>query len=147
MGTVDVGAVLAQHPLPAVLRRAGVQVPDPDPGLRDEWRCHCPLPSHPAPSGRARHNPSFAAHVSGRMAGHWHCFACQAGGDAIAFVEAYSQVGFRDAARLLESGGPLPRGADPHLHLRPAGRTAGEGLVWGTSAGPGRCRAPLVLTF
>ena len=138
MGAVDVGAVLARNPLPAVLRRAGVQVPDPGPGVRDEWRCHCPLPSHPAPSAPGRAKPGFAAHLSGRMAGRWHCFSCQAGGDAIAFVEAYSQVSFREAVQLLEADGPLPRGADPHLHLRPANRAAGGGLLWDASAASDR---------
>ena len=138
MGAIDVGAVLARNPLPAVLRKAGVQVPDPGPGVRDEWRCHCPLPSHPAPSAPGRAKPSFAAHLSGRLAGRWHCFSCQAGGDAIAFVEAYSQVSFKEAVRLLEADGPLPRGADPHLHLRPANRTAGGGLSWDASAASDR---------
>jgi DNA primase len=72
------------------------------------------------------------------MAGRWHCFACQAGGDAIAFAEAYSQVGFREAVRLVEADGPLPRGSDPHLHLRPANPTAGGGLVWDASVGSDR---------
>ena len=138
MGAVDVGAVLARNPLPAVLRRAGVQVPDPGPGVRDEWRCHCPLPSHPAPSTPGRAKPSFAAHLSGRMAGRWHCFSCQAGGDAVAFVEAYSQVSFREAVRLLDADGPLSRGADRHLHLRPAKRGAGGELVWDANTGPER---------
>jgi DNA primase len=138
MGAVDVGAVLADNPLPAVLRRAAMGVPDPGLGVRDEWRCHCPLPSHPAPADPARHKPSFAVHVSGRMAGRWHCFACQAGGDAIAFVQAYAQVGFREAVRLMGTTGPLPRGADPHLHLRPASRGPDGGLEWETVPGSDR---------
>ena len=108
MAAIDVDGVLARNPLPAVLRRAGIAVPDPGPGVRDEWRCHCPLPSHPRPADPARQRPSFAAHLSGRMAGRWHCFSCQGGGDAIAFVQAYAQVGFREAASIIEGDGPLP---------------------------------------
>ncbi len=138
MSRSDVGRVLAENPLPAVLRRAGVTVPDAGPGVRDEWRCHCPLPSHPAPADPARHKPSFAAHISGRMAGRWHCFACEAGGDAIAFVEAFAGVGFTAALGLLERRGPLPRGADPHLHLRPVTRAGGGELEWGVAPGSER---------
>jgi DNA primase len=72
------------------------------------------------------------------MTGRWHCFACQAGGDAIALVQAYAQVGFREAVDLIEAGGKLPRGADPHLHLRPANRTPGGALSWEAVAGPDR---------
>ena len=136
--TVDVERVLREHPLPVVLRRCGVAVPDPAPGVRDEWRGHCPLPSHPAPADPVRHKPSLAVHISGRMAGRWHCFACQTGGDAIAFVQAYAQVGFRDAVRLIEAGGHLPRGADPHLHLRPALPTPAGNLKWPTTPGSDR---------
>jgi DNA primase len=72
------------------------------------------------------------------MAGRWHCFACQSGGDAVALVQAYAQVGFRDAVGLIEAGGRLPRGDDPHLHLRPATRTAGGELSWEATAGSDR---------
>ena len=130
--------LLAENPLPVVLRRAGVAVPDAGPGVREEWRCHCPLPSHPAPADPSRHKPSFAAHISGRMAGRWHCFACQAGGDAIAFVEAFAGVGFTAALRLLEGRGPLPRGADPNLHIRPVTRDGGDGLAWDVAPGSER---------
>ena len=137
MSRYDVGRVLAENPLPSVLRRGGhSRCPTPGPGVREEWRCHCPLPSHPAPADPARHKPSFAAHISGRMAGRWHCFACQTGGDAIAFVEAFAGVGFTAALRLLEGRGPLPRGADPNLHIRPVTRDGGVGSR-GTSP-PGR---------
>jgi integrase len=71
------------------------------------------------------------------MAGRWHCFACQTGGDAIALVEAYAQVGFREAVDLIEAGGPLPRGADAHLHLRPATRTANGTTFVGDGGGLG----------
>ena len=136
--TVDVERLVGQHPLPVVLRRCGIAVPDPAPGVRDEWRGHCPLPSHPAPADPGRHNPSLAVHISGRMAGRWHCFACQTGGDAIAFVQAYAQVGFRDAVKLIEAGGHIPRGADPHLHLRPATPTPAGNLMWPTAPGSDR---------
>ncbi len=99
-----------------------------------------PLPA-PVPSrtGRpSRHKPSFAAHISGRMAGRWHCFACQAGGDAIAFVEAFSGVGFASALQLLKGRGPLPRGADPNLSLRPATRTLSGSFSWAVVAGSDR---------
>jgi DNA primase len=135
---VDISRLLGEHPLPLVLRRCGIAVPDPAPGVRDEWRGHCPLPSHPAPADPGRHKPSLVVHISGRMAGRWHCFACQTGGDAIAFVQAYAQVGFRDAVGLIEAGGPLPRGADRHLHLRPATRTPAGNLMWPTTPGSDR---------
>lgn len=135
---VDVERLVVDHPLPTVLRRCGIAVPDPAPGARDEWRGHCPLPSHPAPADPARHKPSMAVHISGKMAGRWHCFACQAGGDVIAFVQAYAQVGFRDAARLIETSRTIPRGADPHLHLRPATPAPSGGLVWPTATGSDR---------
>ncbi len=135
---VDIERLLADHPLSTVLRRCGMAVPDPAPGVRDEWRGHCPLPGHPAPTQPGRHNPSLAVHISGRMAGRWHCFACQTGGDVIAFVQAYALVGFRDAASLIETGGPVPRGADPHLHLRPATPTPAGDLVWPTAPGSDR---------
>lgn len=130
---IDVERLVAGHPLPSVLRRCGIAVPDAAPGIRDEWRCHCPLPSHPAPANPSRHKPSLAVHISGRMAGRWHCFACQTGGDVIAFVQVFAQVGFRDAATLISSGGPNPRGADPHLHLRPATPTEAGKLTWPTA--------------
>ncbi len=138
MSRCDVGRVLAENSLPSVLRRAGVPVPDPGPGVRDEWRCHCPLPSHPPPADPSRHKPSFAAHITGRMAGRWHCFACQDGGDAIAFVEAFAGVGFTAALGILEGRGPLPRGADPHFHIRPVTRAPGGGLAWAVSSGSDR---------
>ena len=138
MNRYDVGRVLAENSLPSVLRRAGVPVPDPGPGVRDEWRCHCPLPSHPAPADPARHKPSFVAHISGRMVGRWHCFACQAGGDAIAFVEAFAGVGFTAALGILEGRGPLPRGADPHFHIRPVTRAPGGGIAWDVAPGSDR---------
>jgi DNA primase len=73
------------------------------------------------------------------MANRWHCFACQTGGDVIAFVQAYAQVGFREAVRLIEAEGPIPRGADAHLHLRPATTpTPGGALVWPTVPGSDR---------
>jgi DNA primase len=72
------------------------------------------------------------------MAARWYCFACQAGGDAIAFVEAYAQVGFRQAVRLIEAGSPLPRGTDPHLHLRPASQGPDGRLAWEAVPGPDR---------
>ncbi|HZT67931.1 MAG TPA: toprim domain-containing protein [Acidimicrobiales bacterium] len=135
---VDVAGVLACHSLASVLRRCWVGIPDPGLGVRDEWRCHCPLPSHPAPVDPHRHKPSFAVHLSGRMAGRWHCFACDAGGDVISFVEAYAQVGFLDAVGLIESGGGIPRGSDPHLHLRPATRTPTGALAWEARPGSDR---------
>ena len=138
MSRNDIERALAENPLPVVLRRAAVPVPDAGPGVRDEWRCHCPLPSHPAPADPARHKPSFAAHISGRMAGRWHCFACEEGGDVIAFVEAFAGVGFTAALRLLEGRGPLPRGADPNLHLRPVTRDGGNGLAWDVAPGSDR---------
>ena len=149
---VDVERLLADHPLPGVLRRCGNAEPDPAPGVRDEWRGHCPLPSRPAPAEPARHKPSLAVHISGKMADRWHCFACQTGGDVIAFVQAYAQVEFRDAARLIETGRPIHRGADPHLRLRPATPAATGGLSWPTapgsdreSADPARTPAPRLL--
>ena len=122
---VDVDQIRADHPLPAVLCRCGIEIPDVGPGVRDEWRSHCPLPSHPP-----TRTPSMAVHVSGRMAGRWHCFACEAGGDCIAFVQAYAQVGFLRAVALIEAGGPLPRGQDPHLDVRPATLDATGALRW-----------------
>ena len=72
------------------------------------------------------------------MADRWHCFGCQGGGDAITFVQEYAQVGFREAVRIIEGGGPLPRGADPHLQLRPAQRSVSGELDWGSFAGSDR---------
>jgi DNA primase catalytic core len=135
---VDVERLMEEHPLAVVLRRCGIAVPDPAPGVCDEWRGHCPLPSHPAPADPGRHKPSLAVHISGRMAGRWHCFACQTGGDTIAFVQAYAQVGFRDAVKLIVAEGHLPRGADPHLHLRPATPTPAGNLMWPTTPGSDR---------
>jgi CHC2 zinc finger len=116
---VDIERLLADHPLSTVLRRCGITVPDPGPGVRDEWRGYCPLPSHPVPTQPGRHNPSLAVHISGRMSGRWHCFACQTGGDVIAFVRAYAQVGFRDAARLIEPAGPSPAAPTPTCTCAP----------------------------
>lgn len=130
---VDVGVLRAQHPLPAVLRRCGIEVPDAGPGVRDEWRLHCPLPSHPP-----TRTPSMTAHLSGRMAGRWHCFACEAGGDCIAFAQAYSQVGFRRAVALIEGGEALPRGVDPHFEVRPATLDASGVLHWQAAPGSDR---------
>ena len=56
------------------------------------------------------------------MADRWHCFASQAGGDAISFAEAFAGVGFTAALEILEGRGALTRGADPHLHIRPVTR-------------------------
>lgn len=122
---VDVESLRFDHPLPALLRRCGIEIPDPGPGVRDEWRLHCPLPSHPP-----TRTPSMAVHVSGRMAGRWHCFACEAGGDCIAFAQAYAQVGFLEAVSLIQAGGSLPRGDDPHFELRPATVDATGLLHW-----------------
>jgi DNA primase len=135
---VDMVLLRADHSLGSVLRRCGIDVPDPGPGIRDEWRCHCPLPSHPLPVDIRRHKPSFAVHIAGRMAGRWHCFACDTGGDVVQFVEYFAQVDFRQAVRLIESGGAIPRGADPHLQLRPATRTATGGLFWEAAPGSDR---------
>lgn len=122
---VDVEGLRAKHPLPAVLRRCGIEVPDAGPGVRDEWRLHCPLPSHPP-----TRTPSMAVHVSGRMAGRWHCFACEAGGDCIAFVQAYAQVGFLRAVTMIQAGRSVPRGDDPNFELRPATVDATGALRW-----------------
>lgn len=130
---VDVNALRAKHPLPAVLHRCGIQVPDAGLGVRDELRLHCPLPSHPP-----TRTPSMTAHLSGRMAGRWHCFACEAGGDCIAFVQAYSQVGFRRAVALIEGGEALPRGEDPHFEVRPATLDASGVLHWQAAPGSDR---------
>ena len=136
--TIDVDRLLADHPLASILARCGIQIPRPDARTRDQWRCHCPLPSHPAPADPARHKPSFTAHLQGPMAGRWHCFACQTGGDGVQLVEAYAQVGFLDAVKLIQAGGAIPRGADPHLHLRPATRTPTGGLAWPARPGSDR---------
>lgn len=130
---VDVDILRADHPLPAVLRRCGIEIPDAGPGVRDEWRVHCPLPSHPP-----TRTPSMAVHVSGRMAGRWHCFACEAGGDCIAFAQAYAQVGFRRAVALIEDGAPLPRGEDPYFELRPATVDETGALRWQAAPGSDR---------
>ena len=130
---VDVDVLRAEHPLSAVLRQCGIEVPDAGPGVRDEWRLHCPLPSHPP-----TRTPSMTAHLSGRMAGRWHCFACETGGDCIAFVQAYSQVGFRRAVTLMQGGESLPRGEDPHFDVRPATLDAAGVLHWQAAPGSDR---------
>jgi DNA primase len=132
---IDTEALLARHSLSSVLRRCGLFVPDPGPGVRDEWRSHCPLPGHPPPAVPGRSKASFAAHLQGRMAGRWHCFACETGGDAISLVQAFSQVGFKEAVGLLEAGGRLPRGNDPHVEFRPARRGPGGALSWDVAPG------------
>ncbi len=107
------------------------------PGVRKEWRCHCPLPFHRALADPVRHKPSFAAHISGRMAGRWHCFACQTGGDAIAFVEAFAGGGFAGGgAPAPDQPGPLPRGRSPS----PAPPTRHPAVVLGSlgASPPGR---------
>ena len=131
--SVDVAGLRAAHPLASVLRRCGIEIPEAGPGVRDEWRLHCPLPSHPP-----TRTPSMAVHVSGRMAGRWHCFACEAGGDCVAFVQGYAQVGFLQAVALVEARGPIPRGHDPHFELRPATVDATGVLRWQAAPGSER---------
>ncbi|MDP9441137.1 MAG: toprim domain-containing protein [Actinomycetota bacterium] len=130
---VDVAALRAAHPLPAVLRRCGIEIPDAGSGVRDEWRLHCPLPSHPP-----TRSPSMVVHISGRMGGRWHCFACEAGGDCIAFVQGYAQVGFLRAVTMIGAGEPIPRGPDPHFELRPATVDSTGSLHWQAAGGSDR---------
>lgn len=56
-----------------------------------KWMCACPF--------HADDRASLSINV-GR--GVWHCFGCQAGGDAIEYVKRSTGLGFADAVRHLE---------------------------------------------
>lgn len=53
-----------------------------------EYVCRCPLPGHNERTGSFHINP--AKNV-------WHCFGCQKGGDAIAFMREMKGLGYIDA--------------------------------------------------
>lgn len=131
---VDVAALLAAHPLRELLARCGVPVADDVPTPPSGPRLHCPLPTHPAPSGPGRGSASFLAHLEAPGGGRWHCFACDTGGDGVDLVRAFSQVGFADATRLIGAGGAFPRAHDPHEALRPSSHLVGAPAGRGTPA-------------
>lgn len=119
---VDVDALLTAHPLRELLARCGVPVADDVPAPPSGLRLHCPLPTHPAPSGPGHGSASFVAHLEAPGGGRWHCFACDTGGDGVDLVRVFSQVGFADATRLIAAAGAFPRAHDPHEALRPSPR-------------------------
>src|SRR4029077_8656558 len=76
------------------------------------WKACCPF--------HAEKTPSFYVYDDG----HYHCFGCQAHGDALGYVRQRDGLGFRDAVAALaaEIGMALPDGRAPD----PATRRAAE---------------------
>ncbi|WP_233548485.1 DUF7146 domain-containing protein [Aurantiacibacter zhengii] len=101
---LDLDAIRADHPLPAVVANAGVKLQR----AGAEWKCCCPLHSD--------RTPSFTIFDNGRR---WWCFGCGVGGDVLDFIQALHGVGLREAAAMLgEHGTPAVS-----LPTRPAEET------------------------
>jgi DNA primase len=60
----------------------------------------CPFPVH----GHFDSSPSLRLHLDD---GIWHCFGCGSRGDVVEWVRQTERVGWREAIRLLDQGGPL----------------------------------------
>lgn len=93
---VDVEAIKRAYPLLDVLERYGIVTRGT--GVRRTALC----PFHDD------HEPSLTVYVD---SDRFHCFGCGVAGDVIDFVEHLEGVGFREAVRLLDTGGRAMSGA------------------------------------
>ena len=118
-GLIDLKAIRASHPLPAIV---GATTKLIRVGL--EWKACCPL--------HADRSPSFTIYQGGKR---FHCFGCGAGGDVLDFLQRAHDVSLREAAAMLE-GGTLPIVVQPALPQKPERDTTAEAIVIWRSAEP-----------
>ena len=79
-----------------IAERTGIYVPRSGGSVM----VRCPLPAH----GHFDTSPSLRLHLDD---GIWHCFGCGARGDVVEWVRETEGVGWSEAIRLLDQGGPL----------------------------------------
>lgn len=79
-----------------VAERTGIHVPRSGGSVM----VRCPFPVH----GHFDTSPSLRLHLDD---GIWHCFGCGARGDVVEWVRQTEGVGWPEATRLLDQGGPL----------------------------------------
>jgi DNA primase catalytic core len=87
----------------------------------------CPFPVH----GHFDTSPSLRLHLDD---GIWHCFGCGARGDVVEWVGQTEGVGWPEAIRLLDQGGPLK-------NAWPSAGDERRGATYGASRG-GHCEYP-----
>lgn len=91
-GLLDMEAIRASHPLPAIIGR-DVKLVE----RGGEWKGCCPF--------HDEKSPSFYIMKGGRR---FYCFGCAASGDVLDYVRVTRNVGLRQAAAILGEGSNLP---------------------------------------
>lgn len=123
MRPVAIEEARSRFRLSDIAERTGIYVPRSGGSVM----VRCPFPAH----GHFDSSPSLRLHLDD---GIWHCFGCGARGDVVEWVRQTEGVGWAEATRLLDQGGPL-KNAWPSASHEP------RGAPYGASRG-GHCEYP-----